>query len=193
NNSKKFFLLSDILRRNTPHNRDKGSGCVDPDDCGKTYPDPYIKNTSRMEIVILIGVQASGKTTFYRDRFVNTHIRISLDMLKTRTRESILMKACIAAQQSFVVDNTNVTREQRSQYLELGKQHRIPVVGYFFQSEVKDILQRNKQRTGKAKVPAPGIFATLKKLQPPVMEEGFTQLFVVKIEEPNTFTMKEYF
>jgi len=145
-----------------------------------------------MEIVLLIGVQASGKTTFFRDRFSNTHIRISLDMLKTRTRESILMKACIAAQQSFVIDNTNVTRNQRSPYFELAKQYGIPVIGYFFQSEVKDILARNKQRTGKAVVPVPGIFGTLKKLQPPTKEEGFSELYSVKIEEPNTFTVKEF-
>jgi len=144
-----------------------------------------------MEIVLLIGVQASGKTTFFRDRFLNTHIRISLDMLKTRTRESILMKACIAAQQSFVVDNTNITREQRNIYIELAKQHGIPVIGYFFQSEVKDILARNKQRTGKAVVPVPGIFGTLKKLQPPTIEEGFSELYSVRIEEPNTFTVIE--
>ena len=39
-----------------------------------------------MQAVIFIGIQGSGKTTFYRDRFFNTHFRINLDMLKTRHR-----------------------------------------------------------------------------------------------------------
>ncbi|MEQ9548531.1 MAG: hypothetical protein RIM23_02765 [Coleofasciculus sp. G3-WIS-01] len=43
-----------------------------------------------MEAVILIGIQASGKSSFCRDRLYNTHIRINLDMLKTRHREAIL-------------------------------------------------------------------------------------------------------
>ncbi|MEQ8541828.1 MAG: hypothetical protein RIB93_30755 [Coleofasciculus sp. D1-CHI-01] len=67
-----------------------------------------------MEAVILIGIQASGKSSFCRDRFYNTHIRINLDMLKTRHREAILVQACLDAQQRFVVDNTNPTRADRA-------------------------------------------------------------------------------
>ena len=37
-----------------------------------------------MEAVILCGVQGSGKTTLYRDRFLETHARISMDLLRTR-------------------------------------------------------------------------------------------------------------
>jgi predicted kinase len=29
-----------------------------------------------MEAVLFIGIQASGKTTFYRERFFDTHVRI---------------------------------------------------------------------------------------------------------------------
>jgi predicted kinase len=35
-----------------------------------------------MEAVIFVGIQGSGKSTFYNERFVDTHIRINLDMLK---------------------------------------------------------------------------------------------------------------
>lgn len=60
-----------------------------------------------MEAILFIGIQASGKTTFYKERFFKTHIRVNLDMLKTRHRESLLLKACIEMKQPFVVDNTN--------------------------------------------------------------------------------------
>src|SRR4051812_8782542 len=40
--------------------------------------------SSYMEAVILIGIQGSGKSTFYRERFFDTHVRVSLDLLKTR-------------------------------------------------------------------------------------------------------------
>ena len=60
-----------------------------------------------MEAIIFIGLQAAGKSSFYRDRFFNTHIRINLDMLKTRHREQMILQACLTAKQSFVVDNTN--------------------------------------------------------------------------------------
>jgi hypothetical protein len=36
-----------------------------------------------MEAIILIGIQGAAKSTFYRDRFFDTHVRINLDMLKS--------------------------------------------------------------------------------------------------------------
>ena len=37
-----------------------------------------------MEAVVLCGVQGSGKTTLYRDRFLDTHVRVSLDLYRGR-------------------------------------------------------------------------------------------------------------
>lgn len=67
-----------------------------------------------MEAVLLIGIQGAGKTTFYRERFFRTHVRLSLDMLKTRRRLDVLLGACIEAKQPFVLDNTNVTIAERA-------------------------------------------------------------------------------
>ncbi len=62
---------------------------------------------------MFIGVQATGKSSFYAARFGETHLRLNMDMLNTRHRESILLKAFIDSKTSFVVDNTNPTREGR--------------------------------------------------------------------------------
>ncbi len=37
-----------------------------------------------MEAVVFCGIQGSGKTSFYRERLLATHVRISLDLLRTR-------------------------------------------------------------------------------------------------------------
>jgi hypothetical protein len=37
-----------------------------------------------MEVVIFAGIPASGKSTFYLQRFFETHIRINPDMLRTQ-------------------------------------------------------------------------------------------------------------
>ncbi len=74
-----------------------------------------------MEAVIFIGIQATGKSTFFKARFVDTHVRINLDMLKTRHREDLLLDACIRAQISFVVDNTNVLARERAKYIALAR------------------------------------------------------------------------
>ena len=76
-----------------------------------------------MEAVIFIGLQASGKSSFYRDRFINTHIRLNLDMLKTRHREKLLFHACLEAKQPVVIDNTNPSKSDRLRYIPLGKEH----------------------------------------------------------------------
>jgi hypothetical protein len=56
------------------------------------------------EMIVFVGIQATGKSSFYQQKFAASHMRINLDMLKTRHREKILLHACIEAKQSFVVD-----------------------------------------------------------------------------------------
>lgn len=53
-----------------------------------------------MEAVIFVGLQGSGKTTFFKEQFFDTHIRINLDMLRTRHREEIVFQACLEAKRS---------------------------------------------------------------------------------------------
>ena len=70
-----------------------------------------------MEVVIFVGIQASGKSSFFKERFFNTHVRINLDMLRTRNRERIIFEACLKAKQPTVIDNTNFSVSQRAYYI----------------------------------------------------------------------------
>ncbi len=145
-----------------------------------------------MEAIIFTGIQATGKSTFYKQYFSDTHIRINLDMLKTRHREDILLKACLQAKQSFVVDNTNPTIETRQKYIKLAKTAGFQIIGYYFQSKIKAAIQRNKTRTGKACIPEKGIQATYAKLQIPQFSEGFDTLYYVKIGPDNQFILQKW-
>ena len=110
--------------------------------------------------VILIGIQGSGKSTFYQDRFFDTHVRINLDMLKTRHREKLFLDACLAAKQRFVVDNCNPAREDRRRYIEPAKAAGFKVIGYYLQSKVDDCKERNEKRAGKQVVPLKAILGS---------------------------------
>ena len=144
-----------------------------------------------MEAVIFVGIQASGKSSFYRARFFDTHLRINLDMLKTRHREQLLLHACIEARQPFVVDNTNPSIEERAGYVELARSGNFRVVGYYFRSQPEEALARNNQRTGKARIPEKGILGTYKRLRVPTVEEGFDELYHVHIDEKGCFIVEE--
>jgi predicted kinase len=135
-----------------------------------------------MECIILIGIQASGKSTFYKEKFFNTHVRINLDMLRTRHRENIYLAASLEAKQPYVVDNTNPTIEDRKKYIELAKVNKFKVIGYFFEPDYAVSAERNDMRIGKEKVPEIGIKSVMKKLIVPELIEGFDELYCVKTE-----------
>lgn len=136
-----------------------------------------------MQAVLFIGIPATGKSSFYRERFFRSHVRISLDMLKTRRRERILLAACLLAQQPFVVDNTNLLRKERALYVELARESGFRVVGYFFQSRMADAVARNARRPEADRIPAPGVRGAARRLELPSVEEGFDALHFVSLLE----------
>jgi predicted kinase len=135
-----------------------------------------------MEAVLLIGIQGSGKTTFYRERFADTHAHISLDVLKTRGRERDALYGCLRNRQPFVIDNTNVRAAERAVYIAAAKQAGFRVVGYFFDVPLREALRRNARREGAGKIPPVGVVGTFKRQERPDVAEGFDELHVVTPE-----------
>ena len=145
-----------------------------------------------MEALIFIGIQGAGKSTFYKERFFQSHVRINLDMLRTRRRERLLLAACLEARQPFVVDNTNVTRGARANYIEAARGGGFRVIGYYFRADVRAALRRNKLREGRERVPDKGVLGTLKRLEVPQLVEGFDELFYVWTSEENHFIVEPW-
>jgi predicted kinase len=136
-----------------------------------------------MEVVIFTGLPGAGKSTYYTRKFFATHIRINLDMLKTRHREKLLFEACLAAKQAVVVDNTNPTAAERLKYIEAAKSAGFTVVGYYFVPDAVGAIERNAGRNGKARVPEAAIRHTLSKLEPQSADEGFDRLYEVRLRK----------
>lgn len=147
-------------------------------------------HNGRVDAVLFIGAQGSGKSTFYRERFSDTHVRINLDMLKTWQREQIFLNACIEARQSFVIDNTNALESDRARYIPLARAARFRVIAYFFETTLADAMRRNSRRSGKQRIPAPALAATFRKLQPPRWEEGFDEIYTVTLSSENVFRVQ---
>ncbi|MFO0893132.1 MAG: ATP-binding protein [Isosphaeraceae bacterium] len=140
--------------------------------------------------MIFVGLQGAGKSTFFKERFFDTHQRISLDILKTRHRERLLLRTCIESGLRFVVDNTNPTRAERQVYIEQAKAAGFRVVGYYFQSRVEDCKRRNEERPAARQVPLRGILGTAGRMELPSADEGFDELHYVRVGDGGGFVVE---
>lgn len=143
-----------------------------------------------VELILFIGLQGSGKSTFFARSFADTHVRINLDMLGTRHRERLLFDACVEGKTPMVIDNTNPTPEERARYIAPARAAGFSVVGYYFQSRVDDCQARNAGRS--REVPLVGLLGTYKRLVLPTRAEGFDALRYVRIDEAGAFAVQEW-
>ncbi len=158
-----------------------------------------------IELVILVGIPGSGKTTFFRRRLEGRYVRVSLDNWRGRSNVRAKERLAIAeglerARQSagalrgVVVDNTNITRQTRRRYFELAAEMRasaaaVRVVAYWFDEPLERCLARNESRPIDAAVgepyfvPAAAIVGFARSLEPPRYEEGFAEILRVVVRD----------
>ena len=137
-----------------------------------------------MECVIFVGLPASGKTTFFRERFASTHVHVSKDAIpKSCDRES-RQRAQIAAaledDASVVVDNTNVTAAERASIIAIARVRGAKIVCFYFESRLTLCEERNATRA--AAVPLVALRSKARALERPSISEGIDEMFYVKIE-----------
>jgi predicted kinase len=147
-----------------------------------------------VELVILVGLQASGKSTFYRERFAATHEHVSKDLFpnnKNRNRrQAQLIAAALEKGSPVVLDNTSPTLEDRRAIIELGRAFGARIVGYYFEPDVRRCIERNRLREGREKVPDVAIYATASKLVPLSYPEGFDELLHVRATDGSSFEVR---
>ncbi|MGL6072944.1 MAG: AAA family ATPase [Fimbriiglobus sp.] len=145
-----------------------------------------------MEAVIFMGIQAAGKSSFYRERFFRTHMRINLDMLRSRFREKAFLDCCLQTQMKFVVDNTNPTRDDRARYIVPAKAAKYRIIGYYFTATLEECQVRNAARQGKDCIPFVGLASVAKVFEKPSLGEGFDELFAVSLAPDIGFQVQEW-
>lgn len=135
-----------------------------------------------MELVILVGLQGSGKSSFFHSRLAATHVHVSKDSIRARhkgLRQRELIEAALRAGRSVVADNTHPRVEDRLALVEIGRALGARIVGYYFDSPLAECLARNRSREGRGRVPDVALYVTSRKLQEPTWEEGYDKLHVV--------------
>jgi predicted kinase len=144
-----------------------------------------------VECVVFVGLPASGKSTFYQERFASTHTHISKDLLPRSANKSVRqardLRAALGAGRSVVVDNTNPAVADRAEIIGVARQLGARVIGYYFAATARDCVGRNRSREGTARVPPVAIFTAAKRLMVPTKEEGFDELWQVTISPDGGF------
>jgi predicted kinase len=137
-----------------------------------------------LELVIFVGMQAAGKSTWYATHLAATHVHVSKDLMKNvrdrDARQQQMIEQALTAGRSVAVDNTNPTPAVRAPLIALGRRLGARVVACHFEAIVKDAAARNRLREGKARVPDVALYVTARRIVPPTLEEGFDEVRVIE-------------
>ena len=136
------------------------------------------------ELVVMVGLQGCGKSTWVRTHLADTHAVVSKDhwpnARRREARQQRIVAELLTSGRPVVVDNTNPSPEDRAPLLALGAQAGVPVRAVWLDVPLTTCLRRNAAREGRARVPRVGVLATAKRLQRPSLDEGFDSVEVVR-------------
>lgn len=149
-----------------------------------------------LELVLLIGLQGAGKSTFRRKFFDATHRVVSKDLLgnnrRPQRRQLELIHEALEQGISVVVDNTNPRTEDRAALIEVARQYEARVRGFYLSCSVETSQSRNALRPERERVSDVGILATAKVLRRPSRAEGFEELYYVTTTATGEFVVDTF-
>jgi predicted kinase len=137
-----------------------------------------------VELVVMVGLQGAGKSTWVREQIADTHVVVSKDhwpnARRREARQRRTVDALLSTGHDVVVDNTNPALEDRAPLIAAARANGASVRAVYLPTPLELCLARNESRMGRARVPLVGVLATDRRLVPPSRGEGFDDVEVVR-------------
>jgi predicted kinase len=139
------------------------------------------------DLAVLVGLQASGKSTFYAQRLSGRYALVSKDLFprsarNKQSRQMRLVAEHLGAGRSVAVDNTNPSPKEWGPLVEAAHAHGATATAYWFPPDAAGSLRRNAAREGRERVPDVGVLATLRQLCEPSRADGFDAVHEVRFD-----------
>jgi predicted kinase len=145
-------------------------------------------------VAVLVGLQASGKTTFCRNVLGSHYVQVSKDQFpnaRHRQRRQLgLLSEALAAGRDVVVDNTNPSPVEWRPLIAAARQASAYVVAYWFPPDLDGSMERNAARDGRSRVPEVGVRAVLARLVCPGLADGFDAVLTVRFDGAGGFEVR---
>lgn len=145
-------------------------------------------------VAVLVGLQASGKTTFCRQVLGAGYVQVSKDHFpnaRNRQRRQLrLVREALAGGLDVVVDNTNPSPAEWQPLIEVAREGGARVIAYWFPPDLAGSMRRNSARTGRSRVPEVGLMATMARLRQPGTADGFDAVLTVRFDGTGSFEIR---
>ncbi|WDM15942.1 ATP-binding protein [Streptomyces lavenduligriseus] len=150
---------------------------------------------TQADLVVLVGLQASGKSTFYARCLSDRYELVGKDLFpraarNKQARQMRLVTEHLAAGRPVAVDNTNPSPQEWAPLVAAARAHGATVTAYWFPPDVPGSLRRNAAREGRGRVPDVGVLATLKRLRRPSVADGFDAVHEVRFDGRGGFDVR---
>jgi bifunctional polynucleotide phosphatase/kinase len=105
-----------------------------------------IRESTKQEMIIMVGLPGSGKTTFAKKHFGSKYKIVSGDELKTPKNMIAFTMKQLQENYSVIIDATNPSRKKRAVFIEIAKKINIPVKCVHITTSLEESLFRNNER-----------------------------------------------
>ena len=160
-------------------------GEKDPKDFLKIYSGndlPDIESSEVQEMIIMVGVPASGKSTFSRKFERLGYEIVNRGTLKTIPKCQKVARESLEKGKSVVIDNTNPGRDARENFISIAKEMNIPIRCVHVNTDIELVKHLNlfRERTKNIRrIPDVAYNMYKKNFKAPDFKEGFKEIIEV--------------